>query len=177
MGIQDVASWVCIVSGGMAVGNDLTPLVRAVRSKARRVEIRAGWWLELAVGLGLLAIGVLSLRYPHVTWLDWVAGVLGSAGLVLLTVPRVIVSRSRARRLGPLSAYTLDLISPDLPGSGPAPAPDPGTADLIERIEHVRFSTVRLVPGYDEREVDLFLDALVAALSRDGRLDRAELRD
>ena len=53
---------------------------------------------------------------------------------------------------------------------------DAGTAGLIERIKNVRFSTTRLAPGYDEEEVDTFLDKLVAALSGDGQLDRSELR-
>jgi DivIVA domain-containing protein len=49
-------------------------------------------------------------------------------------------------------------------------------AGLIERIKKVKFSTVRLVHGYDEAEVDAFLDKLVAVLSEGGQLDRSELR-
>jgi DivIVA domain-containing protein len=64
-----------------------------------------------------------------------------------------------------------------VPGPGPAIAPDAGTAGLVERIKNVRFGTVRLAPGYDEEEVDVFLDTLVAALGGDGQLDRSELRD
>jgi len=49
--------------------------------------------------------------------------------------------------------------------------------ELIERIRTVKFSTVRLVPGYDEREVDAFLDKLIETLGTGGRLDPAEVRD
>ena len=50
-------------------------------------------------------------------------------------------------------------------------------AGLIERIKNVRFSTTRLAPGYDEEEVDTFLDKLVAVLSEDSELDRSELHE
>ena len=46
---------------------------------------------------------------------------------------------------------------------------------LIERIQNARFRTTRLGSGYDEEEVDDFLDKLVAMLSGGGRLDAAEL--
>jgi len=39
-------------------------------------------------------------------------------------------------------------------------------AGMIERIEKSQFSATRLKPGYDEEEVDKFLDSLVAALRR-----------
>ena len=48
---------------------------------------------------------------------------------------------------------------------------------MIERIKNVRFGTTRLARGYDEEEVDTFLDKLVAALNQDGQLDRSHLRD
>ena len=46
---------------------------------------------------------------------------------------------------------------------------------LIERIQNARFRTTRLASGYDEKEVDDFLDKLVATLSGGGCLDGAEL--
>jgi DivIVA domain-containing protein len=55
-----------------------------------------------------------------------------------------------------------------------------GTRDvtgLTERIKDVKFSTVRLARGYDEKEVDDFLDKLVAILSEGGQLERSELRN
>jgi len=61
--------------------------------------------------------------------------------------------------------------------AGPAITLDARTTGLIERIKTVTFSTTRLSPGYDEEEVDVFLDKLVAALSQEGQLNRSELRD
>jgi DivIVA domain-containing protein len=46
---------------------------------------------------------------------------------------------------------------------------------LIERIQNARFRTTRLGSGYDEEEVDTYLDKLVALLSGGGRLDAVEL--
>jgi len=179
MGIQDVAGWVFIAGGTVNVGRALPVLVRARRSQRYPAAVPAGVWSGLMAGLGLLASGVLSLRYPrypHGTWLGWIPGTLVGAALIVLIVPS-IVARRRARRLGPSSAYAASLSSADVPGPGPAIAPDARTAGLIERIKNVKFGTVRLAPGYDEEEVDTFLDKLVAALSQDGQLNRSELRD
>jgi DivIVA domain-containing protein len=38
--------------------------------------------------------------------------------------------------------------------------------DLIERIQNAKFRTTRFSPGYDDEEVDNFLDRLVATLRR-----------
>jgi DivIVA domain-containing protein len=179
MGLQDVTGWVFIVSGSVNVGRALPLLVRARRSEARSAAIPAGVWSGLLAALSLLVSGVLYLRYPrylHGTWLDWIPGTLAAAGLILLIAPW-IVSRRRARRLGPSSAYIPGLSSADMPGPGPAIAPDASTAGLIKRIKNVKFSTTRLAPGYEEEEVDTFLDKLVAVLTEDGQLGRMELRD
>jgi DivIVA domain-containing protein len=136
-------------------------------------------WSGLLVGLGALVSGVLYLRYPrypHGSWLGWIPATLTTAGLIFLIVPRVL-SRSRARHLGSSSADTPGLSSAHMPGPGPATAPDASTTRLIERIKNIKFSTTRLAPGYDEEEVDAFLDKLVAVLSEDGQLDRSGLRD
>jgi DivIVA domain-containing protein len=42
------------------------------------------------------------------------------------------------------------------------------TVDLIQRIQNVVFRTTRLRAGYNEREVDTFLDRVIAVL-REGR--------
>ena len=176
MGIQEVAGYVFIVGGAVIAGRALPPLVRASRSGARLTAIPVGVWSDLLFGLGLLAAGVLDLRFPHGTWLDLIPGVVSGAGLIVPIV-HWIVSRKRPRRLDLSSTRIPDLISGDMSGPGPASAPDAGTAGLIERIKNVKFSTTRLKPGYDEEEVDIFLDKLVASLSQDGQLDRLELRD
>lgn len=50
-------------------------------------------------------------------------------------------------------------------------------AGMISRIENSRFSTTRFAPGYDEEEVDKFLDELVRILSDGDTLDPAMVRD
>jgi DivIVA domain-containing protein len=87
------------------------------------------------------------------------------------------MARSRTRRLDSSPAGTPGLSSAPLADPGPAIAPDAKTAGLIERIKTVRFSTTRFSPGYDEEEVDVFLDKLVTALGQDGQVDRPELHD
>ena len=180
MGSQDFAGWVLIASGALNAGSAVPGLVRVRRSQGRSGAIPADAWPGLLAGLGLFVGGVLYLSYPsdpHGTWLNWVPGTLAAVALALLIVARIVSYRSRARRLGPGSADPPVLGSAHIPRPGPAIAPDARTASLIERIKSVRFSTTRLAPGYDEEEVDLFLDKLVAALSGDGELDRSELRD
>jgi DivIVA domain-containing protein len=169
MGIQDVAGWALVACGVVNVGRALPPLVR--RSAARSGAIPAGVWSGLLLGLGFLVSGFLYLRDPgdpHGTWLIWIPVTLGAAGLLLPAVPW-IKSRRRAGRLDPGPA--------DPPALSSADPPDARTAGLIERVKNVRFGTTRLAPGYDEEEVDIFLDKLVAALSRNGQVDRSELRD
>ncbi|MGH3253844.1 MAG: DivIVA domain-containing protein [Streptosporangiaceae bacterium] len=177
MGIHEVTGTILIANGTIFVSRGLARLVRARRSGARSAAIPTEIYAALLVGLGSYVGGVLYLlypRYPRGTRLSWIP--LLAAGLILLIVPW-FMPRRRARRLGPISTYTLDLRSAALPGPRPSIAPDAHAASLIERIENVKFSTVRLVHGYDEAEVDAFLDRLVACLSEDGRVDRSELRD
>ena len=172
MGSQDVVGLVLIGLGFSLIGLSLPPLIKAVRRKERLAAIPVGVWSGLLTGVGILLNGIYvrGPRDPHATWAVWIPGTLTIAGLLLPVIPW-IVSRRRARRLGADSAGTPGL------GSEPAIALDAGTTGLIERIKTVTFSTTRLSPGYDEEEVDVFLDKLVAALSRNGQLDRSELRD
>jgi DivIVA domain-containing protein len=65
----------------------------------------------------------------------------------------------------------------DTPGPRPVIAVNARTMDLIERIENSKFSTTRLSAGYDEEEVDTFLDQLIAVLSHGGQPDQGELRN
>jgi DivIVA domain-containing protein len=53
---------------------------------------------------------------------------------------------------------------------------DASYADLIERIKNAQFRTTRWSPGYDEEEVDTFLDRLAAILRESRRPDLEELR-
>jgi DivIVA domain-containing protein len=178
MGIQDVAGLVLIALGFLITGRALPPLIRAGRSKGRLAAIPAGVWSGLLAGPGIILSGIYlrGPQDPHATWVGWIPGTLTVAGLMLPVVPW-IMSRRRARRLDSSPAGTPSLGSAPTPDPDPAIAVDAKTAGLIERIKTVRFSTTRLSPGYDEEEVDAFLDKLVAALSQDGQLDRSELRE
>jgi DivIVA domain-containing protein len=49
--------------------------------------------------------------------------------------------------------------------------------DLIERIKNAQFRTTRWSPGYDEEEVDNFLDRVVATLRVSELPDQDELRN
>jgi DivIVA domain-containing protein len=160
-----ITGWIFIVGGAAMAGRAVPQLVRARRSQAD--AIAAGAWSSLVVGLGSLASGGLYLSDRGTGWY-WLTVTLLVAGLITL-IAEQIVSRRRTRRPGRGTA--------DVSGPGPANAPDARTVGLIERITNVRFGTVRLAPGYDEQEVDIFLDQLVATLSQDGQLDRSRLRD
>ena len=46
---------------------------------------------------------------------------------------------------------------------------------MAETVRRAKFRTTRLRPGYDEQQVDAFLDEIVAALNG-GRLDPAVTR-
>ncbi len=53
----------------------------------------------------------------------------------------------------------------------------PATAqDMVEMVRTAMFRTTRLQPGYEEAEVDVFLDEIMATLAVGGRLDPALLR-
>jgi DivIVA domain-containing protein len=49
-------------------------------------------------------------------------------------------------------------------------------AAMIERIERAKFSTIRLGQGWDEEEVDKFLDRIVKDLREELPVDVAGLR-
>jgi DivIVA domain-containing protein len=169
MGIlEHVAGWEEIGLGAVFVGSALRQVVRARQGEARSSAIPSGAWARLLMGLSFVEVAFLYLRHPRYAqgiFLALTALALSGAGLMLWIVPW-IVSRGRARGLGPSPA--------EIPDPDPVIAPD-STAGLIERIKNVKFHTVRLTPGYDEEEVDNFLDELVAILSHGGQLYRSRL--
>jgi DivIVA domain-containing protein len=52
----------------------------------------------------------------------------------------------------------------------------PSFRAMFERIRTASFRTTRLRPGYDEAEVDAFLDYVLQTLSRGQRLPRMQVR-
>src|SRR5579859_4990691 len=102
--------------------------------------------------------GILSRRRSGVAW--WRFG----ARVISPTADAEATNGDPA----PDSGHTLD--------SGLATVLDDAKAlSLVERIRNARFSTTRLSAGYDEQEVDMFLDKLIAIFSDGGQPDQAEL--
>jgi DivIVA domain-containing protein len=52
----------------------------------------------------------------------------------------------------------------------------PDHAAMIDRITNAKFNTTRLKPGYDEKEVDNFLDQVIAQLRAGGVPEVREAR-
>ncbi len=162
MGIQGVEGLVLIGLGFSIIGLSLPPLIRARRARERLAAIPVGEWSGLLTGLGILLSGIY-VRGPRdlrATWAGWIPGTLTIAGLLLPVVPW-IASRRKTRRLESGTA--------GMPGLDSVPAPEPAigldakTTGLIERIKTVTFSTTRLHSGYDEEEVDAFLEEVAGA--------------
>jgi DivIVA domain-containing protein len=195
MGIlNEFAGWVYISLGAIYAIRGLYKVLRA-----SRVGARSGVILDaVVVGLGgtvlwvLLGVELLLRHSPYRTWLVRGSVVLGSAA-VLSLVAAWIVSRRRAgvswwrfwvRVIPPpatgsadLSDDNLCLSTADMPEQRSPIMLDVSTVNLLERIEGARFSTVRLCSGYDEEQVDAFLDKLLAVLRDGGQLDQAVVRD
>jgi DivIVA domain-containing protein len=62
------------------------------------------------------------------------------------------------------------------PGQRPGARPDSRAAGLMEQLRSTKFRVTRLGPGYDEEDVDDFLDEVVATLGRGEPLTPAEVR-
>jgi DivIVA domain-containing protein len=168
MGLHEVAGWLSLACGVVGAGGVLRRLRAARRGGAGFRAVPLEVWAWLLTSLGVLASGILYLhypRYPHGTWLNWIPPTFATAGIAVLIVAGIAGFRRIIR---------------DSSAPGPEPEPtvtiDDRTADLIERIKNARFGTTRLGQGYDEEEVDVFLDKLVAVLSGGGQLHHSELR-
>jgi DivIVA domain-containing protein len=179
-----VEGWVLIFLAVTTALGPLRQLGRARRSGARLRTAPDSVWTGLLLSLAWACFGVGALLRPHNVWSGW--GFLLAAIAALASVAAIgTVSRRSygvawwrfwVRAAPPLSdserpasdlAVTLD--------SGPAIVLNAATADLIERIKNATFGTTRLSAGYDEEEVDTFLDKVVAVLGQAGRPDRGEL--
>jgi DivIVA domain-containing protein len=180
MGIpQDFYGWALTALGAAGVSLALARLVGARRSGARYRAIPASVWFHLFLSLMFFVNGLLALYpAPGNSWLKWIPVSLFITALAFGTVPGIV---SRRRNGVPWWRFWADVNPPpsaaaDTTAPGPTIVPDARTSGLIERIEKARFSTTRLSGGYDEEEVDTFLDKVIAALSKDGQADQAELR-
>jgi DivIVA domain-containing protein len=185
MGILDgVEGWVLIVLAVATASGRLRQLAQAHRSGLRLRAAPDSVWTGLLLSLAWACFGVSALVRPHNVWSGWVFTLAAVAALASVaaigTVSRrsygvarwrfwvqAIPPPSDAERPGSDHAVTLD--------SGPAIVLDTATADLIERIRNATFDTTRFSAGYDEEEVDAFLDKFVAVLGQAGQPDHREL--
>jgi DivIVA domain-containing protein len=176
-----IEGWILIVvAAGYALGS-LSKLVAARLRGVRLTAVSAWTWAWLLLIPVYFSLGLDLLGHPGPRWLGGFVVALAVVALELMVVPG-IVSRRKAGL--PWWRFWASVTTP-ADGSaglgnpegalGPVVAPDP--AALIERIRTARFSKSWLQPGYDEQEVDKFLDKLVADLGNGGRLDPAGVRD
>jgi DivIVA domain-containing protein len=180
-----VIGWMLIVvAAGYALGS-LSKLAAARLRGVRLTAVPASVWSWLFLSPVLFSGGSGLLGHDGPNWLRGPVGLLCVASLAFLVMPG-IVSRRKAGLpwwgfWTAVPAAAADSAGPGYPegspeaSSGPVVVPD--AAALNERIRTARFSTTRLQPGYDEQEVDKFLDKLVADLGKGARLDRAAVRD
>lgn len=172
---HDAGDWALIVLAAANAARPLLELVRARRIGAGLNAVPAWVWSDLFFSLAFLANGVLSLHSTGRTALDWI--LLLPLYIAALAVPGIV---SRRKNGVPWWRFRARVISPapatDMTGAGPAIALDARISGLIGRIEKARFSTTRLSAGYDEEEVDIFLDRLITVLSEGGQPDQGELR-
>jgi DivIVA domain-containing protein len=176
--MEHLAGWILIVYGAGSVLAALSRLVTARLRAKRFTAVPAALWAGLFLSPVLLLPGSTLVGREAPLWLGWPVLLFCVAGWVLLALPGI---GSRRKAGLPWWRFWTAV---------PAPAPDPADPGdragspvfvrdaeaLIERISTARFSTTRRGPGYDEQEVDTFLDKLIAGLNEGGRLDPAEVR-
>ena len=185
MGILDgIEGWVLILLAVTTAWGPLRQLGRARRSGARLRAAPDSVWTALLLSLAWVCFGVSALLRPHNVWSGWIFTLAAVAALASVAAIGTVSRRSHGvawwrfwvratpnasdtERPGSDLAATLD--------SGPAIMLDAATAELIERIKNATFGTTRFSTGYDEEEVDAFLDKVVAVLGQAGRPDHGEL--
>jgi DivIVA domain-containing protein len=189
--VHDVAGWVDIAFGAVLGSRSLRGLVNARRGGTLFRAASVADWLGLDLSVLVLIAGWAFLHYGSRggTWVDWMEiWVIGMA-LILLPFSGIVARRNAGlpwwrfgmRALTPsLAAAYADPAFPPALSTSPEVVPEvigEQASALIQRIKKVQFSTTRLRPGYDEREVDNYLDMLIEVLSTGGQLDQAELRN
>jgi DivIVA domain-containing protein len=168
--LDEACGWVMIVGGVGYASSSLAKLAGAGRgARGHPMPVQVGH--SLLLSLVLLAGGVSALHQFRWTLAVWVAGALAATYVITLPIPG-IVSRRKAGL--PWWRFRTGVTPPPEPVG---PVGDSTAALLIRRISNARFRTTRLTPGYDEQEVDIFLDSLVAALGESGELDPGLVRN
>lgn len=167
MGIRQVEGWedlglaACYV---VIAARQLIAVRRGARAKASSLEWMVFW---LIGACAFIVTGTLFLRLPHGLRgpVGWIPALVFFASPLAFVVPWIV--RRRGNPPDDTSAVQPEQVT----------APDDHAANLIARIENAKFSTKAVGLGYDERDVDKFLDGLVADLRRDGLIDPASLRE
>jgi DivIVA domain-containing protein len=143
----------------------------------RHPPVRASVWAKLLLSPVWFIIGAELIGHPGPGWLRWLLLPLAAAATAFLCAPGIM-----SRRKAGLPWWRFWISAPSS-AAGPAGQDSQETVivsdaeTLIHRIRTATFSTIRLRPGYDEEEVDTFLDKLMADLGDGGRLDPARVRD
>ena len=182
--LDGVEGWVLLILAVATASGGLRQLVQVRRSGARLRAAPDSVWTGLLLSLGWACFGVDALLGPHNVWSGLAFLLAAVAALASVAAIGTVSRRSHGvawwrfwvratpnasdtERPGSDLAATLD--------SGPAIMLDAATAELIERIKNATFGTTRFSTGYDEEEVDAFLDKVVAVLGQAGRPDHREL--
>lgn len=183
--LQDIASAEFFIFASYHATRALYVLVKARRTRSVPAAAVSSLCLALALFLdGVIVVGSVQ-RSPLI-----VAGAIGlsTLALLVLVVPGVISRRRTGVPWWRFWVNVIPLAAEGFEGLGAASHPDANTnaaarsgqpdraaLDLIEKIDSARFGTTRLSTGYDEAQVDDFLDTLIAVLRGGGRLNRAYL--
>jgi DivIVA domain-containing protein len=180
--INGLTAWALIVLALCTASGPLRQLAQARRSRARLRATAESTWTRLVLSLAWLIIGVNRLFNGQPLWLGLILLVVATAGMATVAVPGILSRRragvtwwrfwvpvvppeSDADSINPADAFT----------SRPTIVLDEWALDLIVRIESATFGTTRFSPGYNEEEVDDFLDKIVAVLGTAGQPDQGEL--
>jgi DivIVA domain-containing protein len=173
MTIHDIDGWALVVLGAAGVALATIKLMDR-RQSGKRLYAPSlwPWWSGFILGWVIGGEGLSQLRAGSTRedyW--WIAACACLLNFVIQTVSLIMSSRKPEQT----STASTDSFSAHSPDPEIPSEPDREIADLIQRIKAAQFSTIRLKPGYDEEEVDTFLDKLIAVLSKGGQLDQREL--
>jgi DivIVA domain-containing protein len=164
--VTAIDSSVLIVLGVVSLSGPLRNL--------RRARSTLSMWSRLLVGAAFIVGGVAGFVDGGAKGVLWLLIPSYVAVLVGVLVPGIL---ARRRHGIPWWRFWVSPARPPAPVEESADALDAPAGDLIRRIEEAKFATTRLRAGYDQQEVDVFLDGLIATLRSGSQLDEEELRN
>jgi DivIVA domain-containing protein len=158
--LSEIVGCVLVFTAAVMAPAVVRALVRARRSGGALPGI-------LWQSLWLLCFGVGWLSSQEGGRWGWIGIPVDTVGLIFMLVPGVTARRRAGISWWRFWAGTTGHVD----STDAAPSADiqeTETVDLIQRIQNVVFRTTRLRAGYNEREVDRFLDRVITVL-REGR--------